>query len=319
MQVQEILGKAREVREQEHRLRPSLRLRTLEEIREFIHSRGIVSVFGGNELPSVINAILGREWKPSKKGFTSWEDWWSIKISGESAGHALAKLDRDRGILGTRIFRSGKTLVSKELWSILDPIVKHHQELAAKHEILSGLEWKILKLLDAKGPTRTDHLRAPLKLEGKTFTNRFHRALSRLESYALIVGYEDPKPERHLHANIWQLWGQRVQSKKAYLSYEKALTRLLEKTVDACVLASASDVEKWFQWNGSLTELVQELVESGKVLKADNFLVASRIGSTVGWRGRKGFGTSTWEMSRVIPGSIRNVRNASPSPSNAMG
>ncbi len=277
MQIQEILGKAREVREQEHRLRPSLRLRTLDEIQRFIHSRGIVSVFGGNELPSVINVILGREWKPSKKGFTSWEDWWSIKISGESAGHALAKLDRERDILGTRIFRRSKTLVSRELWPILDPIVKHHQQLAAKHEILSGLERKILKLLDAEGPTRTDHLRAHLKLEGKTFTNRFHRALSRLESYGLIVGYEDPKPERHLHANIWQLWSQRVQSKKADLSYEKALTRLLEKTVNACVLASARDVEKWFQWKSEIEQARQGMLKKGTIVEAGSYLVASRV------------------------------------------
>ena len=277
MQKEEILRKARDLREREHRLRPSLRLQTLDEIREFIHSRSIVSVFGGNELPSVISAILGREWKPSGKGFTSWEDWWSIKISGESAGHALARLDRGRDIVGTRIFRSSKTLVSAELWPVLDPIVEYHLELVAKHKILSRLEWKILKLLNTKGPTRTDHLRTQLKLEGKPFTSPFHRALSRLESYAMIVGYEDPKPEKHLHANMWQVWGQRVQPKKNHLSYEKALAKLLEKTLDSCVLASAREMEKWFQWTGDIEQLKQGMMKSGAIIEANSFLVASRV------------------------------------------
>src|SRR6266849_1073363 len=136
----ELLRKARRLREKEHRLRPSLKLRTLEEIQQFIHARGIVSVFGGNELPSVISAIMGREWKPSKKGFTGWGDWWSIKISGQSAGHALGELDRAEDILGTRIFRHSKTLVSHSLWPILDPIVKHHHELLIKEKIFSDLE-----------------------------------------------------------------------------------------------------------------------------------------------------------------------------------
>jgi len=249
----------------------------MEDIQEFIHQRGIVSIFGGNELPSVISAILGREWRPTGKGFTSWNDWWSIKISGQNAGHALGSLERTKDILSTRIFRHSKTLVSNRLWPILDPIVKHHQELANSHKILSELEWKILKLLNTKGPTRTDHLRSQLRLEGKKFTSPFHRSLSKLEGYGLILGYEDPKPERHLHANIWQLWSKRVQLKEIEPSYEEGLARLLEKTIDACVLAPLAEVGEWFRWNGGLARSVRTLVESGTVVEANKFLVASRI------------------------------------------
>jgi hypothetical protein len=279
MRTREILRKARQVREQEHRLRSSLRLQTLSEIQEFIRDRGIVSILGGNELPSVISAILGREWKPTGKGFTSWEDWWSLKISGQSAGRALGQLERTEDILSTRIFRQSKTLVSERLWPVLDPIVKHYWELAANHQILSEIEWKILKLLDSKGPTRTDHLRSQLDLEGKQFTGRFHRALSRLEAYGLILGYEDPKPERHLHANIWQVWTRRVHVDKNPSSYQEALATLLEKTIDACVLAPAGGIGKWFQWNGHLTEAAGDLARNKKILEVDEFLVAARIGA----------------------------------------
>ena len=235
-----------------------------------------MSVLGGNELPSVISAILGREWKPTGKGFTSWQDWWSVKVSGQSAGRALGQLERTEDILSTRIFRQSKTLVSERLWPVLDPIVKHYQQLTANHKILSELEWKILKLLDNKGPTRTDHLRSQLDLEGKQFTRRFHRALSRLEAYGLILGYEDPKPERHLHANIWQVWTRRVHVEKTPSSYQDALATLLEKTIDACVLAPVDGIGKWFQWNRHLLETVRGLVGEGKVLEVDGYYAAAR-------------------------------------------
>ena len=278
MRAKEILRKARLAREQEQRLRPRLRLRTFGEIHEFIHERGIVSVLGGNELPSIISSILGGEWKPTGKGFTSWQDWWSLKISGQSAGRALAQLERTEGILSTRIFRHSKTLVSERLWPILDPIVKPYQELAANHKILSELEWKILKLLDDKGPIRTDHLRSQLELKGKQFTSRFHRGLSRLEAYGLILGYEDPKPKRHLHANIWQLWTRRVHVGKTPTSYQGALRDLYEKTIDACVVAPVGGIEKWFQWNGYLSETIRDLVIEGNVLEVDGYYATARIG-----------------------------------------
>ncbi len=274
-----ILHRARLLREQEHRLKQSLRLKTLEEIEEFVHHEGLVSVFGGNELPSIISAILGREWKPSGKGFTGWYDWWSLKISGQNAGHALTTLDQAKGIVSTRIFRDTKTLVSQDLWPILDPLVNHSLELARKRKILSQLELKILNALDKKAPVRTDHLRSQLKLQGKPHTSSFHRALARLESYAFIVGYEDPHPERHLHANIWQPWRMRVEAtvnRKPGLSYEEAVERLFTRTLDAAVLAPEKEVEKWFRWN-ELAEVKEKLLNTGKILRAGDYLVTTRV------------------------------------------
>jgi hypothetical protein len=272
----EILRKARQARITNHRLRPSLKLRTLDEIQKFVRARSIVSVFGGNELPSVISAIMGQEWKPTKKGFTGWGDWWSIKISGKSPGHALGELDRAKDILSTRIFRGSKTLISHNLWPVLDPIVKHYHTLLIKGKILSDLERKIVELLQSEGPTRTDHIRTRLKLEGKMFTSRFHRALTQLESYALIVGYEDPKPERHLHANIWQLWNTRVAeeiNRKPDLAYDKSVKELVASTVDAAILAPEAQVGEWFQWSKEAIAARDELLTSGRILRVGSFLV----------------------------------------------
>ena len=273
-----LLKKAQAVRVQEHRLKPALRLKTLEDVIDFIHTRGLVSMLGGNELPGLVSALMGREWKPTGKGFTSWLDWWSIQISGKNAGHLVADMARRNDIVATRIFRNSKTFVSNKLWPILDPIIRHYQDLAGKRKILSQLEWKIIQTLGEKGSTRTDGLRTILKLEGKQHTSSFHRALNQLERLGTIVGYEDPKPEKHLHASVWHLWSQRVSlPKEPSVTYERALAELLERTLDAVIFAKEKEVRKWFRWNGQLMTAKDELVTKGRIIRAGPFLFASRI------------------------------------------
>jgi len=234
---------------------------------------------GGNELPSFISAILGRHWKPSAKGFTGWNDWWSIKISGQSVPRISREIEGRKDTLVTRIFRGTKTFVSGELWPIIDPIVKHHQEPAVKRKIFSDLEQKLLETIEAEGSIRTDRLRKKLGLEGKENNSKFHRSLSNLESYALIVGIEDPHPDRHLHANIWQTWDTRTSKgmRRIGLSYTEALSKLLEKTIDTCVLAREDQVGKWFQWSADMTEVKEGLVTEGLVVRAGSFLVTPRV------------------------------------------
>src|SRR5438309_8203517 len=233
------IRKAEAIRVREHRLKPSLRLKTHAEIIEFIHDKGLVSVLGGNELPSFISAVLGRPWKPSARGFTGWMDWWSIKISGEPVARVSQNIEGRKDILATRIFRRTKTFVSSKLWPLLDTIVKQHQDPAVKQQILSDIELKILETIRTEGSIRTDRLRKKLDLEAKANNSKFHRSLSNLESYALIVGVEDPHPEKHLHANIWQTWSARTGKgiDRVNFSYPDALSELLEKTIEACVLA----------------------------------------------------------------------------------
>jgi hypothetical protein len=279
--AKQLIEKAEKIRDREHRLKPSLRLKTQKEIYEFIHDRGLVSALGGNELPSFISAILGRPWKPSAKGFTGWNEWWSIKISGQSVASISRELEGRNDILATRVFRRTKTFVSDELWPFLDPIVKHHQEPAVKRETFSDLERKLLETIEDEASIRTDRLRRKLRLEGKQNNSKFHRSLTNLESYAMIIGAEDPHPEKHLHANIWQTWDTRTRSRAggARVSYSEALAKLLGKTFDACVLAREDQVAKWFRWSDDLEMVKEELLRDEFLLKAGPYLISSRVRS----------------------------------------
>jgi hypothetical protein len=274
-----LVKKADEIRVREHRLKLSLRLKTQEEIYEFVRDRGFVSALGGNELPSFISAILGRPWKPSAKGFTSWNDWWSIKVSGQSVARVSGAIERRADILAARIFRRTKTFVSKELWPTLDTIVKHHQDPTVKGRTFSDLELKLLETIETEGSIRTDRLRKQLRLEEKENNSKFHRALTNLESYALIIGAEDPHPETHLHANIWQTWDTRISRGigRDNLSYNQALAKLLEKTVDACVLAPEDQVGKWFRWSSDMEAVKEGVLKEGLVMRAGAFLVTPRV------------------------------------------
>ena len=277
--AKQLIEKAEKIRDQEHRLKPSLRLKTQDDIYKFIHGRGLVSALGGNELPSFISAILGRPWKPSAKGFTGWNEWWSIKISGQSVPRISREVEGRKDILATRIFRRTKTFVSDELWPILGTIVKHHQDPIVRRKTFSDLEQKLLETIEAEGSIRTDRLRKKLRLEGKENNSKFHRSLGNLESYALIVGVEDPHPERHLHANIWQTWDARIGEgiDRVGLSYHEALAKLYEKTIDACVLAHEDQMRKWFRWSVELEVAKEESLKNGGILKAGPFIITPRI------------------------------------------
>src|SRR5207249_647272 len=172
----QLVKKAEEIRKREHRLKSSFRLKTQSEIVGFIHDRGLVSALGGNELPSLISAVMGK--------------------------------------------------------------------------ILSALERKLLETVEGEGPIRTDQLRKQLKLEAKENNYKFHRSLTNLESHALIVGAEDPHPEKHLHANIWQTWEKRTHGHVGHvrLSYQESVTKLLGESINACVLTREDQIEKWFEW-----------------------------------------------------------------------
>jgi hypothetical protein len=206
-------------------------------------------------------------------------DWWSIKISGQSVAHVSRDIEGRNDILATRIFKRTKTLVSNKVWPIIDPIVKHHQDPAVNRKILSELEVKILDFIESEGPIRTDRLRKKLKLDAKENNSKFHRSLTNLESYALIVGVEDPNPEKHLHANIWQTWGIRTQKGKspASLSYSEALSKLLVKTIDACILAREDQIPRWFKWSSDMEAAQKQLLLDGAILKSGQYIVSTKV------------------------------------------
>ncbi len=206
-------------------------------------------------------------------------DWWSIKISGQSIARVSRDIEGSNDILATRIFKRTKTFVSNRIWPILDPIVKYHQDPKVRRRILSDLELKTLETIESEGSIRSDHLRKKLNLEGKENNSKFHHSLTNLESYALIAGVEDPHPEKHLHANVWQTWDTKTReaTSRGSLSYNDALVKLLMKTVDACVLAREDQIPRWFAWSSDMQAAKEQLLLDGSILKTGHYLVSPKV------------------------------------------
>lgn len=237
-----------------------------------------MSALGGNELPSLVSAILGKEWKPSAKGFKGWLDWWSLKIEDQRIALVFGEIERRKDILALRLFRKTKTFVSNKLWPIISVIAQHQRELANGGKLLSSMETRILKAIELDGPLRTDALRKKLGLEGKENNFKFHSSLANLENYSLIVGAEDPKPEKHLHANIWQTWDERTGNITTRdLSYQEAVKHLLEKTLDACVLADEKQISKWFSWREDTKTAEKELLMKKVIQRVDSHVLKREI------------------------------------------
>jgi hypothetical protein len=274
-----LVARAEKIREREHMLKRSLRLRTREAAIEFIHSKSLVSALGGNELPSLISAILGRQWTASKKGFAGWTEWWSLTIDGDQLPHVIREIEGRSDILASRIFRRSKTLVSHTIWPILDPIVEHHKTLAARERAFSILELKLMETVESEGSIRTDRLRKKLKLHGNENNTKFHRSLVNLESHGLIVGFGDPHPESHLHANIWQTWADRTRNarKSPSFSYEEAIVELLKKTIETSILVREDQIKRLYAWTVDFEPVMNRLVDDGTILRAGGYLIPSKI------------------------------------------
>jgi hypothetical protein len=194
-------------------------------------------------------------------------------------GSVSGEIERRKDILASRVFRRSKTFVSNNVWPILDPIVKRDRDLNHRGKTRSDLELKLLESIESEGSIRTDQLRKKLRLEAKENNSKFHRSLVNLESRAQIVGAEDPHPEKHLHANIWQTWDKRTRNGtgRGNLSYNDALAKLLEKTMDACIIAREDEVRKWFEWSADVQAAKEELLDNETILRAARYLISSRI------------------------------------------
>ncbi len=275
----QLLKVADALRAKEHRWKASFRLKTINDIYRFIHEKEIVSFFGGNELPSLISAILGRQWKPSKKGFAGWNDWWDLKISGQPISKVSREIESRPDVLVNRMFRGTKTLISDRLWPVLSPIVKQQRDLLREGKILSKLERRIFETISDEKAIRTDRLREKLKLEGKKNNSKYHRALANLEAFSVIIGFEDPNPETHLHANIWQTWEIRTDKKtqRESPSLEDALSNLYLRTIDAGVFAREDQITKWFPWKVDTKTVVNRLVGKSAVFRAGSYLITARV------------------------------------------
>ena len=263
----ESLAGLRERRDFECRLTPDRALASLDEAREFLTDRGMLTRTADCALPSLYAACHEEPYQPGGTGFGSWPatkwPWF-----GELA---------ERGHLCVAVHRGKNLLVSPETAALLDPICR-----AETHRMRAADPgWRrLLDHLDTVGPSDIEDLRVELGLKRQQL-----KALrSPLERCGVIVARSAAVTAAdghgHTHTSVLSTWdqaypeaGRAVPADSVPGDPAEAFGDLLVAAVRAAVIAPESEVRRWFSWPWYWPDtLVDDLVNSGRLRRLDGFV-----------------------------------------------
>lgn len=253
------LAELEERRAYECRLTPDRALASLDEAEEFLLDRGLLSRTGDSALPSLFEACHEEPYARESPGFGQWPATkfpWFGQLGA-------------RGRLILAVHRGKSLLVTDEIAGLLDPLCR--AELARMEA--QDEDWaRLLQHLAAAGPSELEDLQTELGLTPKELKS----LRSPLERCGAIVArsivYEDP----HRHSSLLARWDQVHQEPSGENDPRQALGDLVCAVVRAAVVASEREPSRWFSWRWYWdADLVDELVESGRLVRVDGHLAAA--------------------------------------------
>jgi len=252
------LAELEERRAYECRLTPDRALATLDEAEEFLRDRGLLTRTADSALPSLFEACHEEPYARESPGFGQWPAT-KFPWFGELGA---------RGHLILAIHRGKSLLVTGEVAAVVDPICRAELE-----RMEAGEEgWaRLLRHLADAGPSEPDDLQTELGLTAKELKSLRHP----LERCGAIVArplvYEEP----HRHTSLLARWDQVHPEPADERGPREALGDLLCAGVRAAVVAPERELARWFSWRWYWDgELVDELVETGRLVRVDGHLAA---------------------------------------------
>lgn len=227
------LAALRQRRDYQCRLTPDRALESLDQAREFLRERGLLTRTADCALPSLYEACHEEPYQAGGRGFASWPatKWpWAHELSERPDVHSLD------------IHRGKTILLSDELLALADPICR--EELARMEREDPGWRRLLLHLADA-GPSVADDVEVELGLKHQEL-----RALrSPLQRCGALVARSVLLPARegdgHLHRSELARWDQAYPRPAAG---PPDIVALLGAALRAAVLAPEKDLVRWFSW-----------------------------------------------------------------------
>ena len=231
------------------------RLRTLDEVAEFVDEVGMCLLFACRDIPL-------------PKLYDSAADdvnWWSWKDH----------LQENKRAYSGRIVRRKATLVSMELVPAFYAIYQTGGGHAMYEEEyywgkLGELANRVAEHLDRNGPTPADALRKAVVPSGKQNTRRFQAALLELQSKFKIVtvGLED----RSWGIRVLDLFVNwipaRIERRAEKMDREEAIEIVLQAFVDTAGALPEITVSRTFGWHSAETSrAANSLVEAGTLYR----------------------------------------------------
>jgi hypothetical protein len=233
------------------RLTPDRFLTTVDDAREFLRDRGMLTTLPSTSLPSVFGACDPPA--PGAQGFERWpaDKWWWDGALVESEGVVTSKVAR-----GKRLF------VDERLVARFDPLCR--ASLADADAGSLGIEVQQLTgELAASGPAPIDDVRRSLGLD----TAGLRRVRAVVEPLGAVVSREVEIAARnggHRHTSVVSRWDQVVPSRAK--ADRDAMGALLVAAVEAAVAAPEAEAERWFSWPVAPGTL-DRLVDAGRLVR----------------------------------------------------
>ena len=233
------------------RLTPARALATLEEAELFLLDRGMLTLTADSALPSLFGATHEPPFARGKPGFgtypkTKW--WW---------GGALGQLS---GVVPTKLHRGKSLFLSQRVAGLADPLCRAELAAAVSGELGESGQ-RIVEHLETAGPSLVEELKDELGLDARTL----RAARQKLEACGAVSSASvrlTTKSGSHIHSSRLTRWDQLVPASRA--TRAEALAELTVAGVHAAVLASRTEVARWFAWRID-APMVDDLLASGRL------------------------------------------------------
>ena len=251
----------------DHRLRlsPQRFLNTVEQAREFLRDRGMLTTLPSCSLPSLFGACKPPD-DPNARGWDRWpqDKWWWDTALGSSPG-----------VLTMKVLHGKRLFVDQQLVRAFDPICRGCLADADNGELGEDVA-ALVHEIAVSGPINLDEIRARLGFD--TATAR--RARSVAERLGAVVSREIEVPARnggHRHTSELRRWDQ-VSPTPTAVGPSEHVDAVVEAGVAAAVAAPEHEVERWFTWPSY--GAAQRLVDRARLTRPCRGWLAAPTSST---------------------------------------
>jgi hypothetical protein len=253
------LSELEERRAHECRLTPDRALGTLDEAEDFLRDRGLLTRTADSALPSLFEACHEEPYARDTPGFGRWPATkfpWFGQLGAR--GHLILAVHRGKSLL-----------LTEETAALVDPICRAELErMEAEHD---GWARLLGHLADA-GPSELEDLQTELGLTPKELKG----LRSPLERCGAVVARSVVYEEPHRHTSVLARWDQAHPEPSPTSDPRRALGDLVCAGVRAAVFAPEGEPARWFSWRWYWDDsLVDELVESGRLVRVDGHLASA--------------------------------------------
>src|SRR2546426_7852526 len=245
-----------------HRLKPSRPIRDVRSALAFIEERGIVLSTGRSSLPSLAEAIAGRQLRGS----------WMANPEVFRIYKVLGKVHRSDAVVTAPLILGRETLLDVTLGPAVARIAGDAKRRKAARASLPPLAKRLLADVEAHGEVRMDRWPAS--------TERGRAARLRLERLLLVVS-RDLHTESGYHTAVVTPWRKsriavRFGKHAKRLRLDEAEDQLILAAVQSAVVGPEREVRRWFVFGAQRVDVLMQEGKLGRLRSVRRSWLASQ-------------------------------------------